>query len=457
MQHGPVVVVFAGGAAPLDGADHIRYRAAGTGRGAKLAAAEVEATLREDRVGHVPAVATLLQTALYRRDTSTDFITMKERHSCTVHLFGLISDKSSHGHVRHLEAVADLLAYNDVPFVIHAILDGVDMEPKSAQFLLEALADRLQGKGSIATVSGRSLAFDEEGDWERTLEVYRAIVHADGDRYESIFDGLSLSYDAGYTDATMRPFILGDYLGVRGELLMEVPSDTPGWKWRSTDLAIFAGSRGEGLRQLVAVLTRQGLPEDVAAQVTIHNRPVIAFDTDNATAFVRVTTAPDVRVAFSEPELPWSLGSFFAARGATQLRVSTPGRQDHVEHYFDGAETPQGVEIVHVATDAEAVARAGREVTEGSAAFVVVGLSGRKTDETDLDAALAALGDAVKQRGGLFLVNDTRTRCVASGDGREVRDDGTETDIAPTILDFLDVDAPDLLVGRTLFVRPRGQ
>ena len=50
------------------------------------------------------------------------------------------------------------------------------------------------------------------------LDFYRAVVHADADRYESIEDSLSVSYDAGYSDATFRPLVFGDYLGVRGEL-----------------------------------------------------------------------------------------------------------------------------------------------------------------------------------------------------------------------------------------------
>jgi 2,3-bisphosphoglycerate-independent phosphoglycerate mutase len=455
MEIGPAVVVFL-----ESSADPGVFRSAGTGAPPKLGAAEVERALGEERLGMAPEFARIIRTAAYKRGTVTDFMTLKERQACTVHVFGLISDASAHGRTQHLATISDHLAYNDLPFVIHAILDGVDMPPKSAYAQLDALLDRIKGKGTIATISGRAVAWDEHESWERMLDLYRAVVHADADRYESIEDALAVSYDAGYTDATFRPLVLGDYLGVRGELMMEVPSDGDGWKWRSSDLAIFAGLRGEAQRQLVSILTRTGLPDLVADKVTIRNRPVIAFDHDNAAAFVRVSTTPGISAIFPEPEVEWSLGSFFASRGKKQLRIATPGRRDHVDHYFDGATRSEGVETVHAPTDVEAIARAGREVTEGDASLIVVGVCGRSRGEADLDSAFDALGQAVKKKGGVLLTIAAKddghaVHCLASGHDHEHREDATATDVAPTILDHLGVATPESLSGRSLFVRPR--
>jgi bisphosphoglycerate-independent phosphoglycerate mutase (AlkP superfamily) len=452
MDTGPVVVVFL-----ESSVDPGVFRSAGTGAPPRLGAAEVERALGEDRLGMAPEFARVIRTAAYRRGTTTDFMTLKERHTCTVHVFGLISDASPHGRTQHLATISDHLAYNDLPFVIHAILDGVDMPPKSAYAQLDALMDRIKGKGTIATISGRAVAWDEHESWERMLDVYRAVVHADADRYVSIEDALAVSYDAGYSDETFRPLVLGEYLGVRGELMMEVPSESDGWKWRSADLAVFAGLRGEAQQQLVSILTRTGLPDAVADKVTLRNRPVIAFDHENAAALVRIPRAPYVSSIFSEPEIEWSLGSLFASRGQKQLRIATPGRRDHVEHYFDGPARSEGVEAVHLATDAEALARAGREVTEGDASLIVVGICGRARGEVDLDSAFDALGEAVKAKGGVLLtVSEKEVRCLAASQDRGQRDDATPADIAPTILDHLGIAAPEALSGRSLFVRPRG-
>lgn len=457
MEIGPAVVVFL-----ESSADPGVFRSAGTGSPPRLGAAEVERALGEERLGMAPEFARVIRTAAYRRGVATDFMTLKERQTCTVHVFGLISDASNHGRTQHLATISDHLAYNDLPFVIHAVLDGVDMPPKSAYAQLDALSDRIKGKGTIATISGRSVAYDEHESWESMLDLYRAVVHADADRYESIEDALAVSYDAGYTDATFRPLVLGDYLGVRGELMMEVPDDGLGWKWRSNDIAIFAGLRGEAQRQLVSILTRTGLPDDVASKVTLRNRPVIAFDHENSAAFVRVSGAPKIAPIFPEPDVEWSLGSFFASRGKKQLRIATPGRRDHVAHYFDGAVGSEGVEAVLVPTDFEAIARAGREVTEGDASLIVVGVCGRARGDADLDAAFDALAQSVKKKGGVLLTiaakegGEHAVHCLASGRDFEHRADATATDVAPTILDHLGVAPNETLPGSSLFVRPRG-
>ncbi|MBL9023865.1 MAG: hypothetical protein JNL21_16845 [Myxococcales bacterium] len=455
--------------------EHVAYRAAGVGSKPKLASEPVEAAVRDDAVGRAPAFAQIVHTAMSNSGKVTDFIDGIDKDACTVHVFALLSDSSNHGDVRHLNAVVDVLAFHDLPFVVHAFVDGVDTPEKSAWPFVEALENRLQRTGRIATISGRTYAFDSQGDWDKTLELYRAVVHAEADRYHDANQALASSYAAGYTDANLLPVIVGEYRGVQGGFGLELPSDNPEWRWRGEDVGVFVGLRSEAFRQLAAVLTRTNLPDHVAEQVTLVRRPVVAFDTRCLASFVRVSTVPELAVVFPEEPPEWSLGAFFAARGDRQLRIGSPGREDHVEVHFDGGGDLEGVDVAHAPTDGAALTRALEAVEEGSASFVVVGLGGvdrasRSTEPADvgrafseMDEPLGALAARVRERGGLLLITsshgppkprshvDDRVPLVLVGpSGATLRPDGTVADLAATVLEWLGEDAPESLPGRSL-------
>lgn len=458
--------------------EHAAYRAAGTGAKAKLPSTRVEEALADLAIGRAPAIGQLVSIALSRRGKVEDFVTQIVRDACSVHLFALISDASSHGDVRHLEAVLDLLLFHELPILVHAILDGVDMPEKSAWSLIERIESRFDGRGRIATITGRSFAMDAYGDWEKTLEVYRTVVHAEGDRYHDANQALSSSYAAGYADANIPPVLVGDYNGVQGGLILEVPSERPAWEWRGEDVAVFVGLRSEDYRQLAAVLTRTNLPPDVAERVTVRGRAVYAFNEECVATFVPINGAPAVATIFPDEPPAWSLGAFFASRGQTQLRIASPGREDHVELHFDGgAAALAEAKTSHAASDAAALARAKESVSDGSASFVVVGLGGidraaRAGDGAgahralvEIDGALGDLARAVRERDGLLVITASHGPpkprsteadrvplvLVSSGaSGAPLRKDGTLADLAPTIVAWLGAEVPAEVAGRSL-------
>ncbi len=69
--------------------------------------------------------------------------------------------------------------------LLHAFTDGRDTPPRSAAVLLPALLERLAGRATLATVTGRYWAMDRDGRWDRTRRAYEAIVHGRGQTAES--------------------------------------------------------------------------------------------------------------------------------------------------------------------------------------------------------------------------------------------------------------------------------
>src|ERR1019366_6171006 len=133
-----------------------------------------------------------------------------------LHLLGLVSDGGVHSSLVHLAALIELARNAGVPVVVHAFLDGRDVQPGTAPGYLSTVERELAGGvGRIGTVAGRYWAMDRDNRWERVERAYRAIAEGGALRAESALQGVEKSYAAGKTDEFVEPFAVGDYDGVR--------------------------------------------------------------------------------------------------------------------------------------------------------------------------------------------------------------------------------------------------
>ena len=96
-----------------------------------------------------------------------------------IHLIGLLSEGGVHSHESQIHAVIQLCKDKKVNDLrIHAILDGRDTPPKSAEQSLSKLEEVLEktGVGQISTVSGRFFAMDRDQRWDRVELAFKAIA-----------------------------------------------------------------------------------------------------------------------------------------------------------------------------------------------------------------------------------------------------------------------------------------
>src|SRR5271154_2350690 len=66
-----------------------------------------------------------------------------------LHLMGLCSDGGVHSTLTHVYALIDLAAASGVKVLVHAFLDGRDVQPGTAPGYLAKLEERLAGKGRV--------------------------------------------------------------------------------------------------------------------------------------------------------------------------------------------------------------------------------------------------------------------------------------------------------------------
>ena len=398
-----------------------------------------------------------------------------------VHFVGLVSDGGVHSHVSHLTALIDAAANAGVPATTHAFTDGRDTAPEVADEFLASVAEHADAAetGSVATVTGRYFAMDRDENWDRTRRAYDAIVDRTADHEaDSAVEAARQAHARGETDEFIQPTLVAGGHGV-----------TDG------DAVVFFNFRADRARQLVRLLTDTNPEwEGTLDQPTIELVTMTEYD--------ETFSFP---VAFP-PQIPEdTLGEVVAGADGTQLRIAESEKYPHVTYFLNGGrevafpgELRSIVESPDVPTYDQQPEMSAPELTDEAIRVIetadpdlmvlnyanpdMVGHTG------DFDAAVAAveavdtelsrLLDAVAAAGGHAVVtadhgnaddmgteSDPHTAhtfnpvpfayVTPDGDdgGYDVRAGGSLCDVAPTVLDLMDLDQPTVMTGESLLSR----
>ncbi len=110
---------------------------------------------------------------------------VKERGSA-LHLFALLTKKSSHGSIDYPLALLDMARDAGLDEVyVHVIFDGRSTEPGSAPKLLREFGETIEQKGVGLIVSGvgRGVALDRDQNWAKIQRTYASLVEGTGAPY----------------------------------------------------------------------------------------------------------------------------------------------------------------------------------------------------------------------------------------------------------------------------------
>ena len=231
-----------------------------------------------------------------------------------LHLLGLLSDGGVHSHIEHLLALICMAKVKGLTNVyVHAFLDGRDVGPKTALEYIHELEDGMAqiGVGKIATVSGRYYAMDRDKRWERVERAYKALVLGEGGKAASATAGVEASYAAGVTDEFVEPFTVD---GVDGKI-------TAG------DGVIFFNFRPDRAREITRALHDEEFPYFARPDGA---RPV------NYVCMTQYDATISAPVAFPPEEIKDTLGEVLAQHGLHQLRIAETEKYAHVTFFFNG-------------------------------------------------------------------------------------------------------------------------
>ena len=399
-----------------------------------------------------------------------------------VHVLGLLSEGGVHSHEDHLHAMVKLAVDRGAQQVyVHAFLDGRDTPPKSAMPSLQKMEDavRATGKGRVASIIGRYFAMDRDNRWDRVEQAYRLLTEGVAVRTAATaMAGLDAAYAAGENDE----FVKATVIAAEGEQPVVLADG---------DAVVFMNFRADRAREI----TRAFVDEEFTG-FTRNVRPQLA-DWVMLTQYASSIKAP---VAYAPASLHNTLGEYLASLGKTQLRIAETEKYAHVTFFFSGGREdlyPGEQRILvpspQVATYDLQPEMSAFEVTDKLVAAIRSGdfdvlvcnyANGDMVGHTGvfeaavkaveaLDVCLGRLYDAVKAGGGEMLItadhgnveqmvdyeNDqphTAHTCefvpfVYVGARKAViRSGGVLSDVAPTLLNLMDVPVPPEMTGKNL-------
>lgn len=239
-----------------------------------------------------------------------------KKNGTALHLVGLLSDGGVHSHIEHLYGLLEMAKREGLDKVyVHCIMDGRDVSVTSGVgFIKDVYAKTKElGVGEIATVMGRYYAMDRDFAWDRVEKAYAAMVHGEGIQADCAVDSMNESYANGVTDE----FIVPTVINKNGMI-------------KANDSVVFFNFRPDRARQI----TR-----------TFVDEKFDGFERKNGffpLTYVCMTqydeTMPNVSVAFPPEELKMTMGEYLASKGKTQLRIAETQKYAHVTFFFNGGE-----------------------------------------------------------------------------------------------------------------------
>jgi 2,3-bisphosphoglycerate-independent phosphoglycerate mutase len=405
------------------------------------------------------------------------------RHKKALHLVGLLSDGGVHSHIEHLFALLEMAKKQGLEKVhVHAILDGRDVLPQSAKEYITQLEEKMRalGIGNISSVSGRYYVMDRDQRWERLEKGYQALAYGEGKKAASAISAVEISYDVRVTDEFVLPTVIIDGEG------------NPVGKVQEGDSVLFYNFRSDRAREITRAFVDEEFPGFERP-----NRPHVHYVC--MTQYDETISAP---VAFPQQDLVNTLGEVLSQYGLRQLRIAETEKYAHVTFFFNGGieEPYPGEERILIPSPKVATYNLQPEMSAPELTQTIleqlrkntydviilnfanpdmVGHTGVfeatiKAVET-VDKCLGEIYDELQKINGSLLVTADHGNAEAKVDpetklpltahstnlvpfllvddkfrGQKLRDGGALCDVAPTLLELLQIPIPKEMTGKSL-------
>ena len=407
-----------------------------------------------------------------------------KKNNSTLHITGLCSDGGVHSHIDHLLGLIKWASDNKLKKVaIHIITDGRDTPAKSALKYLNQIESCIKkyNVGEIASICGRYWIMDRNLLWDRTEKAYSNLTDPDIQITNiSPKDYIEKSYAKNITDEFIEPIRMSEnYL-------------------KDGDSLICFNFRPDRARQIV-----KSLSVNEFSDFERKNYPNLDFVT-----FTQYDPNFPVKVAFPPESLNNFIGQIVSENGLKQYRTAETEKYPHVTYFFNGGvEIPLPGEERHlipsprVATydmkpemsAEELTISCSKAIKSGNYAFVVINFANPDmvghTGNMDatikaiekVDKCIGQIVNATGEMGGsivitadhgnaevmkgsegepwtahtinkvpLILIEGEKRKIPNMGNEINLRENAGLADIAPTLLQLLNLPVPREMTGKSL-------
>ena len=405
--------------------------------------------------------------SMQKNPVLVNMIETLKKNGGAAHVMGLMSPGGVHSSQAHIVALCKILNQNNIKVWVHAFLDGRDTPPSSAVDFL-------------AEFEGRFYAMDRDKRWDRIELAYNNMAFAEGKRFETANQAIKASYANKVTDEFVIPCVIGDYQGIN-----------------DGDAVLMANFRADRAREILYALADTEF-------AGFNRKKVLKLSDAVGMTEYSVDHQRFMHTMYPPEALTNILGEVVAEHGLTQLRIAETEKYAHVTFFFNGGEEREfkGEERILIASPKVATydlkpEMSVYEVTEQlvkaieDKRFDVIICNYANGDMVGhtgvMEAALkavAAVDDclgkvekAIKDVGGVMIVTadhgnvekmvDEKTGepytahtvgkvpaiLVNDKSGVTALKDGKLADLAPTMLELLNIKQPVEMTGHSLLIK----
>ena len=422
--------------------------------------------------------------SLKKHDLINNFVNDVSLGNGTTHILGLVSNGGVHSKDNHILELANILVRKKIKVIIHAFTDGRDVLPKSALSSLVKFNSKLPKGASIGTVMGRFFPMDRDNRWDRTRIAWKTLVLGEANYYSTNIKGLIQdAYNRGETDEFISPTIIkkneeNHFKGIN-----------------NGDGLIIANFRSDRVRQIINSLTNKSFNNFVRSKT---------IDYSSLLGMVPYSYEIDKLMPslFSKNDIKNSLGEILSNSGLKQLRIAETEKYPHVTFFFNGGDEKvfNGEERILISSPKVETydltpKMSASEITEEIIKSInnknfdvvianfanpdMVGHSGNYESTLQaveyVDECVGKIFEAINEKNGILILTSDHGNSETMWDevkkskhtahtnnlvpfilvngGDDIKlNKGRLSDIAPTIIQLLNIDKPKEIEGNSLII-----
>ena len=268
---------------------------------------------------YLPTITSAIRSdAFFRNQVLLNAIAWTKKYNSRLHFLGLVSDGGVHSHIDHLVGLLKLAKEQGVPKVfIHAVTDGRDTSPKSADKYLKIILEKTKqiGVGIIVSIAGRYYAMDRNKNWDRTEKAFLAYTKGVGIKEQNPQRAIENQYNRKITDEYIEPVVMVDN------------QNKPVGLVEDNDAIVCFNFRGDRSRQITKAFVMPNFDKFKKAKQP-HNIKFVCF--------AQYEEGLPVDIVFPPHKITTRVAEILSKSNKKQLRIAETEKFAHVTYFFNG-------------------------------------------------------------------------------------------------------------------------
>jgi len=234
-----------------------------------------------------------------------------EQRKSKLHIIGLCSNGGVHSHIEHLKALINIVKNYNQSICLHLITDGRDTSPRMAKIFINTILQEIsQSKHiKICTISGRYYTMDRDSRWSRTEKAYKILTEdININENNNCLEIIEQFYRENISDEFIPPTRIS-----KGKI-------------SNNDGILFFNFRPDRIRQILHSFAKSNFKGFITKNI---NNLIF-------TTFTDYDSSIEIPIVFPAETQKNFLGQIISNYGLKQLRLAETEKYAHVTYFFNG-------------------------------------------------------------------------------------------------------------------------